>query len=153
MLPALLVRALYVHEVEAVEGVLLLDASIQVHAAVAAGVALDGSALVDDGQLVAVRRHRDLVPGDDGDDGEESALRLPAFGAPARVVVDDRAAESDLDGVASAEAAEIALARPASSGAKPSSRMGCREGAMLKDSRVFLSNGVAGCRFLCRDAK
>lgn len=95
-------------KVKALEGVLLLDAPEQVDAAVAAGVSLDGGALVDDLELVAVGGDGELVLGDDGDDGEEGALGLPALGAAAGVVVEDVAGEGHLDGLALAVAAEPA---------------------------------------------
>lgn len=47
LLPALLVRELDVNEVEAVEGVLLLDAAEEVDTAVLAGVALDSGRWVN----------------------------------------------------------------------------------------------------------
>lgn len=107
LLPALLVRELDVDEVQALEGVVLLDAAEHVNTAVAAGVSLDGSILVDDGELVTIGSDLDLVAGDDGNDGEESALRLPALGASAGVVVQDLAVEGDLDGVGRALAANL----------------------------------------------
>lgn len=108
LLPALFVRELDVDKVKTLEGVLLLDATKHVDTTVTAGVSLNGSALVDDGEFVSVGGDLDLVAGDDGDDREESTLRLPAFGAAAGVVVSDLTAEGDLNGVGRALASELA---------------------------------------------
>jgi hypothetical protein len=108
LLPALLRRELGVHEVEAVEGVLLLDASVQVDATVAARVSLNSRRLVDDLELIGVGRHRDAVAGDDSDEREEGTGGLPALGAATGVVVDNVAGESHHDGVGSAMAADLA---------------------------------------------
>jgi hypothetical protein len=108
LLPAVVVGELDVNEVETLEGVLLLDAAEHVNTAVAAGVSLDSSALVDDGELVTVGGNLKLIAGDDSDDGEESTLGLPALGATTGVVVGDLAVEGDLDGVGGALASELA---------------------------------------------
>jgi hypothetical protein len=108
LLPALLIRELDVDKVETLEGVIVLNATEQVDTAVTAGVSLNSSALVNDGELVTVGSDLELVAGDDSDDGEESTLRLPALGASAGVVVSDLAAEGDLDRVGGALAAELA---------------------------------------------
>ncbi|KAG7149895.1 hypothetical protein HYQ46_001185 [Verticillium longisporum] len=98
LLPALLIGQLGMDKVEALEGVVLLDTAIQMNAAAGASVAQDSGARVDNGQLVAVGRHLELVNGHGGDDGEQSTLWLPALGTAAGMVVDDVAAESDLQG-------------------------------------------------------
>ena len=67
------------NKVETLERVLLLDAAEHVNTAIAAGVSLDSSALVDDGELVTVGGDLELIAGDDSDDGEKSTLRLPAL--------------------------------------------------------------------------
>lgn len=108
LLPALLIRELDVDKVETLEGVIVLNATEQVNTAVTAGVSLNSSALVNDGELVTVGSDLELVAGDDSDDGEESTLGLPALGASAGVVVSDLAAEGDLDRVGGALAAELA---------------------------------------------
>lgn len=108
LLPALLIRELDVDKVETLEGVIVLNATEQVDTAVTAGVSLNSSALVDDGELVTVGSDLELVAGDDSDDGEESTLGLPALGASAGVVVSDLAAEGDLDRVGGALAAKLA---------------------------------------------
>lgn len=75
------------YEIQALEWVVLLDASVHVHAAVLAGVALDHGGLIDDFEFVFARRDFKLLDGYNADDGEEGVFRLPAFGAAARVVV------------------------------------------------------------------
>lgn len=100
LLPALVLGELDVDEVEALEGVVLLDAAEEVDAALAAGVALDHSLRVDDLELVGIGGHAQLVTRHDGHDAEQRALGLPALGAPARVVVCHLTAESHLDWVA-----------------------------------------------------
>lgn len=57
LLPALLVAQLDVDEIEALEGMVALDAAKQVHAAVFARVALNGGGLVDNGELGLAGRH------------------------------------------------------------------------------------------------
>lgn len=108
LLPALLVGELDVDKVKTLEGMLLLDAAKQVDATVTAGVSLNSSTLVDDGELVSVGGDLELVAGNDSDDGEESTLRLPALGAATGVVVGDLTLEGDLDGVGGALASELA---------------------------------------------
>lgn len=95
-----------VDEVEAAEGVGLLDAAEEVDAAVTAGVALDDGGGVDDLELVLVGGHGDVLAGEDADDGEEGAGGLPALGAAAGVVVGDVALEVDGDFVGRALALE-----------------------------------------------
>lgn len=86
-------------EVEALEGVLLLDAAEEVDAALLARVALDRRALVHDGELFRGARHAERGARDDAHDGEEGARGLPALGAPARVVVQHVGRDGDLDRV------------------------------------------------------
>lgn len=108
LLPALFIRELNVDKVEALEGVIVLNATKQVDTAVTAGVSLNSSALVNNSELVTVGSDLELVAGDDSDDGEESTLGLPALGTSAGVVVSDLAAEGDLDRVGGALAAKLA---------------------------------------------
>lgn len=108
LLPALFIRELNVDKVEALEGVIVLNATKQVDTAVTASVSLNSSALVNNSELVTVGSDLELVAGDDSDDGEESTLGLPALGASAGVVVSDLAAEGDLDRVGGALAAKLA---------------------------------------------
>src|ERR1700722_18686664 len=86
------------NEVEAVERVaLVFDAAIHVCAAHLAGVPLDGLRGVDDVKLVAVLQHGDILARYHGDDRENSALRFPALGAAAGVIVRDAPLDADLD--------------------------------------------------------
>lgn len=75
------------HEVEALEGVLDLDAAVQVSTAAGASVSLDSGAGVHNLQLGLVGGDGQVVSGHDADDGEQGASRLPALRAPAGVVV------------------------------------------------------------------
>lgn len=68
---------------------LLLDASEQAGAARATGVSVDGGRGVGDVEFFRVGCDGEVGGGDDGNDGEEGAVGLPAFGAAASVVVDD----------------------------------------------------------------
>jgi len=108
LLPAFLVGQLDVHEIKPLERVVLLDATVQMDAALLARVAEDGDVLVHDLQLVPVRGHFDVVDGDDCDDGEQSALGLPALRAATGVVVEDVARQGDFDGIARAVAMKLA---------------------------------------------
>src|SRR5437868_1794725 len=86
------------NEVETVERMrLVLDAAEHVRAANPAGMALDRRRRVDHLELVAVLENRDVFPWHDGDHGKGRALRLPASGAAAGVVVGDVALDADLD--------------------------------------------------------
>src|SRR5437588_12523937 len=76
---------------------LVLDPAVHVGAADLAGIALNGRALVDDRKLVAVLDHLDIVARHHRDHGEGRAVRLPAFGTAAGVVVRDVAGDRDLD--------------------------------------------------------
>src|SRR5436305_2115527 len=85
-------------EVEAVERMpLVLDAAIHVRATRLARVPLDGLRSVDDVQLVAVLEHANVLARHHRHDGKYSALRFPALGAAAGMVVGDVALDSNLD--------------------------------------------------------
>src|SRR4029077_13621177 len=87
LFPTLLLGEFGVEEIKAVKRMrLVLDAAVHVHAAAAAGVALNGGFLIDDLQLVAIRGHADVVAAADADYREPRPLRLSAFGAAAGVV-------------------------------------------------------------------
>src|SRR5581483_6173427 len=89
---------LRVNEVQSVERMsLVLDAAIHMRAARLAGVALDGLRGVDDMKLVAVFEHGHGVARHHGDDRERRAVRLPALGAAAGMVMRDVALDADLD--------------------------------------------------------
>src|SRR5690242_7110729 len=84
----------------------VLDASVHVHAATSAGVALDRRIRVDDLELVGVLRDLDLVFRHDRDDGEIRAFGLPALGAAARVLVRYIRTDTDFDRILRAFADE-----------------------------------------------
>src|SRR5712692_9027856 len=69
---------------------LVLDPAIHVHAALLAGMPLDGGLGVHDRELVAVRRDAQVVAPHDGDLREQRPFRFPALGAAAHVIVRDR---------------------------------------------------------------
>lgn len=95
-------------KIQPLEGMLLFDASKDVHAAVLAGVALDGGLRVDNGYLLLAAGDGQLFARDDAHDGEEGPRWLPAFAAAAGVVMEDVRAEGYFDGVAVAVAVELA---------------------------------------------
>src|SRR5690554_338811 len=104
-------------EVQAVEGVAgILDAAEHVDAALLAGVTLDGGRRVDDLQLLLVGRDAEAVAGDHGDHGEEGAVRLPALGTAAHVVVGTLGGDRDLDPIAGAVAVQGAAAEALAAG-------------------------------------
>src|SRR6185436_6336294 len=106
-LPALFLGELGVDEVEAKERMaLVLDAPVHVHAAFLAGITLDRRLGIDNRELLAVRFHADLVARHDRDLREERALRLPALGAAADVVVRGLRPDRHLDPVLRAVAPE-----------------------------------------------
>lgn len=92
------------HEIQPLERMGFLDATIHVHAAVLAGVAEDHGRRVDDVEVGGVGDDGEVVDWDDGHDGEEGAGRFPAFGAAAGVVVEDVAFECHADRVRGAVA-------------------------------------------------
>src|SRR5689334_10308852 len=101
-------------EVEAVERmVLVLDAAEHVRPAGLAGVTLDHGRGVDDLELVAVLENSEILARDHSDDREGRALRLPAFGAAAGVVVRDVALDADLDRMVRAFADQRAAGKAA----------------------------------------
>lgn len=103
-------------EVQTLEGVILLNATEQVNSAILASIALNGGFLVDDSELGGVGGHGDGVTGNNADNGEEGALRLPALRATTGVVVGDIAAQSDLDLVGGAVAVELSTGKAAGAG-------------------------------------
>src|SRR5579871_531100 len=95
---AALLEQFGVNEVEPVERMAgVLDATVHVGPAGLAGMALDDRGGIDDLQLVAILQHGHVLPRHDGDDGEGRALRLPALGAAAGMVMGDVALDADLD--------------------------------------------------------
>lgn len=107
LLPALLIGQLGVHKVQALEGVVLLDATEHVHPAALAGISLDGGGRVNDGQLLCVFGDGDGVAGNNADDGEQRTGGLPALGAAAGVVVSDVAGQLNNDLIGRAFAVEV----------------------------------------------
>ena len=83
------------HEIKPVEGmVLVFDAAVHVHATAGAGITLDRGIGVDDLELLGVGGDAELVASDDRHLGEHRALRLPALGAAAYVIVGNIALEA-----------------------------------------------------------
>src|SRR3989442_13008617 len=66
---------------------LVLDPAVHVHAALLAGMALDGRLGIDDRELVAVRLDAQVVASHDGDLREQRPFGFPALGAAAHVIV------------------------------------------------------------------
>lgn len=106
-LPALFIGQLHVYKIEALERMVLLDTPEEVHTAVLAGIALNGSFFVHNRKLRGIRCHRDGVSGYNTNNGEERTGWLPTFGAPTGVVVGNIASQSDLDLVGGAAAVEL----------------------------------------------
>src|ERR1700678_3320158 len=77
----------------------VLDTTVQVDAAHLACMTLNGLRRIDDAQLVAVLSDLHLVLRHDRDHREQHALRPPALGAAADVVVRDLRADRYLDGL------------------------------------------------------
>jgi len=88
-LPSLLITQLHMHEIQAVEGMLHFDASVHVHTAFFAGVALDHCVLVYDIEFAFAGGDAEGRAGDYAYDAEDGAGGFPAFGAAAGVVVCD----------------------------------------------------------------
>jgi len=96
--PSALGRELGVDEVQPIKRmVLVLDAPEQMGVALLAGMPLDGGGFVDNFQFFTVGSDADLIPRDDGNDGEYRVLRFPAFAAAARVVMQGLCVDLDLD--------------------------------------------------------
>ena len=72
-----------------------------------AGVTLDGSFGVSDGQFVLVGCDLDVLDGNDANDGEESAGWLPALGAATGMVMENVAGDSYLHFLAGAMAVQL----------------------------------------------
>lgn len=95
LLPSLLGGKLGVNEVQTVERVCLFDSAIHVDTAVAAGVTLDNSRWVDNLELGCVGLNREVITGNNADNGEQSTGRLPALRAATSVVVGNIALQGD----------------------------------------------------------
>lgn len=83
------------HEIQTLEGVVVLDTAVHVRAALLARVAVDRGVGVDDAEFVFVGCYADSFTRDDADDGEERPGGFPAFRTAAGVVVCDVALEVD----------------------------------------------------------
>src|SRR5437879_8826760 len=88
---------------------LVLYPSIHVHAALLAGMPVDGSLGVHDRELVAVRLDAQVVAPHDGDLREQRPFGIPALGAAAHVIVRALPLDRYLDPVLRA----VAIKRPA----------------------------------------
>ena len=101
-----------VNEIEAVEGMRpVLDSPVHVHAAVLAGMALNGGRSIDDSKLVPVGGDRELVPRYDRDHGKKRAFRLPAFRAAANVIIRALACDAHLHRILPAPARQRAACK------------------------------------------
>src|SRR5271169_6753055 len=86
------------NEVQTIERMpLVLDAPEHVRAANLAGMPLNRRRRIDHVKLVAVFENADVVARYHGDHRKDGPIRLPAFGAPASVVVGDVALDAYLD--------------------------------------------------------
>ena len=95
------------NKVQSLEGMILLYAPEQVYAALLASVPLDCHAFINNLQFLSVGGDFNLVDRNDGDDSEDGARGLPAFGAAAGVVMEDIAAEIHFNFVVGAVATEL----------------------------------------------
>src|SRR5215471_7576309 len=84
----------------------VLDAAIHVHAAIPAGVPLNGGVGIYDLELVGILGHTELVARHNGDLREHCARGLPAFGASTDVIIGALGHNAHLDGIARAFAHE-----------------------------------------------
>src|ERR1700720_3142653 len=80
----------------------ILDAAVHVNTALTAGMALNGRVGIDDGELLRILAHAQLVARHYGDLREQRARGLPAFGASAHVVIGALTSDTHLDGIACA---------------------------------------------------
>src|SRR2546425_9479498 len=84
----------------------VLDAAVHVHAAIPAGVPLNGGVGIHDLELVGVLGNTELVARHNGDLREQCARGLPAFGASTDVIIGALGRNAYLDGIARAFARE-----------------------------------------------
>jgi len=103
-LPSLLVRQFDMDEVEPLECMILLNATIQVDATMCASMALDDGVWIDDFQLVSVGYDLDILNRNNADKGEESPCWLPALRTSAYVIVKNVASDGHLYSVGPAMA-------------------------------------------------
>jgi hypothetical protein len=95
-------------EIQPLERMLAFDRAVHMNAAFDTSVSLNQRARVDDFELVAVFKNFDVFVRSDGDDRQDSAIRLPAFGATASMIVGDLSFDAHLHGPALTEADEHA---------------------------------------------
>lgn len=108
LLPSLLIRELRVDKVETVKSVRILDSTEHVDSAFAACMSQNDGFGIDDLKLRPVLLDGHVVAGNDADNGEERAGRLPALRAAACVVVGNVALETDDDFIRGAATKQIA---------------------------------------------
>ncbi len=88
-LPTLLLSKLGMYEIEALERMVLLDATVHVYATFLAGIALNHGAIINHLQLVFARCHLEFINWNNAHDGEQGTRRFPALGAAAGMIVSD----------------------------------------------------------------
>src|SRR5262249_33591677 len=86
----------------------VLDAAVHVHAAIPAGVPLNGGVGIHDLELFSVLGHTELVARHNGDLREQCACGLPAFGASTAPLTPALGRNAHLDGITRAFASERA---------------------------------------------
>jgi hypothetical protein len=97
------------NEVQSIEGMFrIFDAAVHMNAAAAAGMALNCGRGIDNLQLIAIRRHLNLIPRDHGDNREKISRRLPALRTTAGMIMGRLRAYRHRDGVVFAFANERA---------------------------------------------
>src|SRR5262245_5574126 len=77
----------------------VLDAAVDVHAAILASVSLNGGVGVHDLELFGILGHTELVARHNGDLREQGARGLPAFGAPTDVIIGALRCNAHLNGI------------------------------------------------------
>jgi hypothetical protein len=89
----------------------VFDPAIHMHAAILAGMTLNGRLLVDDLQFVGILGDGDIVTRDDGDLRHGGTRRLPAFAAAANVIMGSLALQGHDHGIAGAFAGQGATGK------------------------------------------
>src|SRR5262249_52036266 len=84
----------------------VLDAAVHVHAAIPAGVPLNGGIGIHDFELVGALGNTELVARHNGNLRKQCARGLPAFGASTDVIIGTLGRDAHLDGIARAFAHE-----------------------------------------------
>src|SRR5262245_65550050 len=99
----------------------VLDAAVHVHAAIPAGVSLNGGVGIHDLELFSVLGHTELVARHNGDLREQGARRLPALGASTDVIIGALGRHAHLDGIARAFAHECPPSATSAAASPPAS--------------------------------